>query len=66
MIQEHMPVVRLGEERLQAGIECDYCDEPAAWFHWAVRQTRLDVNRDAYACGQHVGYLNRYTRWFEL
>ncbi len=59
--QEHMPVTQLAEPGRyhmtgeHAG--CDYCATDAIWFHFADPR---NVNRDAFACNDHVGLLNRY------
>ena len=41
-------------------VECDYCDADAAWYHWTSNVTKQSVNRECYACVEHVGLLNRY------
>lgn len=57
--QEHMPVVELNAPGYpRDDHECDYCSSGAAWYHFAVPRTAGD--RDAYACYEHVGLLNRH------
>jgi hypothetical protein len=54
-----MPLVQLAEPGLHHmghAVTCDYCAEPAVWYHWADRC----VARDAFACNEHVGKLNRH------
>lgn len=57
--QEHMPIVQLAHQGEHAGrhVHCDYCQSDAQWYHFADPR---NVDRDAYACRDHVGLLNRY------
>ena len=54
-IQEHMPVVQFKVPGDGTDRRCDYSPALATWFHWADQH----VDRDAFACNDHVHYLNR-------
>jgi len=64
-VQEHMPLVQLRTPGVSTNavdariehVESDYCPEAATWHHWGVASS---VNRDCYACDEHVHWLNRY------
>jgi hypothetical protein len=64
LMQERMRLVQLAEPGQYSGqhVECDYCAADATWYHWADSGYPGAVNRDAFACNSHVGYLNP-TRW---
>lgn len=61
--QEHMPLVQLAVAGEVNGghVYCDYCADDAVWFHWSEKysRSRHAVKRDAYACNQHVRWLNK-------